>query len=332
MPDAPSHPAVGGDFRDRPVLVTGGAGFIGSHLVDALVEGGARVRVLDNLATGRRANLEHLEGKVDLHVADLRDLDACRCACDGIEVAFHQAALGSVPRSMKDPATSIAVNVAGTANLFTAARDAGVGRVVYASSSSVYGDSRELPKREGGEGDVLSPYAASKAMGEELARVFHRGFGFEAVGLRYFNVYGPRQDPAGPYAAVIPRFFAAAFAGEPMVIHGDGEQSRDFTHVADAVAANLLAAGAPAAVAGRAYNVAAGRRTTINELATAIADLVRETGIDVPPPRHADPRPGDVPHSLADLTRARHELSYAPGHNLRQGLAKALPHYRTLAG
>ena len=331
MPDTALHPAVHDDFHDRPVLVTGGAGFIGSHLVDALVEGGARVRVMDNLATGKRANLEHLAGDIDLQVADLRDPDACRRACTGVEVVFHQAALGSVPRSMKDPATTIAVNVGGTANLLTAARDAGVDRVVYASSSSVYGDSVELPKREGEEGEVFSPYAASKAMDEELARVFGRAFGLEAVGLRYFNVYGPRQDPAGPYAAVIPRFFAAALAGEAMVIHGDGEQSRDFTYVADAVQANLRAATAPKA-AGRTYNVAAGRRTTVNELAAAIADLVRATGVDVPPPRHVDPRPGEVPHSLADLSRTRSELGYEPTHDLRQGLSEALPHYRALAG
>jgi len=332
MPETPHGPPAHDDLQGRPVLVTGGAGFIGSHLVDALVERGARVRVLDNLATGNRANLEHRSGEIELRVADLRDLDACRRACEGVEVVFHQAALGSVPRSMKDPATTVAVNVGGTANIFTAARDAGVGRLVYASSSSVYGDSRELPKREGEEGEVLSPYAASKAMDEDLARVFGRAFGLEAVGLRYFNVYGPRQDPAGPYAAVIPRFFAAALAGEAMVIHGDGEQSRDFTYVADAVAANLLAAAAPPSTAGRAYNVAAGGRTTVNELAEAVAEVVRQAGFDVPPPHHVDPRPGDVAHSLADLTRSREELGYAPSHGLRQGLAEALPHYRSLAG
>ena len=308
------------------VLVTGGAGFIGSHLATALAERGARVRVLDNLATGRRDNLAHLGAGIELVEGDVRDVEACRRACAGVELVFHQAALGSVPRSMADPATTLAVNVGGTANVFAAARDAGVRRVVYASSSSVYGDSAALPKREGEEGEPLSPYAASKAMDEDLARVFARCFGLEPVGLRYFNVYGPRQDPAGPYAAVVPRFFAAALAGEPMVIHGDGTQSRDFTYVADAVEANLRAAAAPAACAARAFNVAAGHRTTILDLARTIADL---TGSPVPP-HHADPRPGDVPHSLADLTNIRRDLGYQPTHSLREGLAATLPWYHEL--
>ncbi|HMB51938.1 MAG TPA: SDR family oxidoreductase [Thermoanaerobaculia bacterium] len=315
------------DFTDRPVLVTGGAGFIGSHLVDALVERGARVRVLDNLATGKAENLAHHGTGVSLIEADLRDLDACRTACDGVEVVFHQAALGSVPRSMEDPATSVAVNVTGTANLFTAARDAGVRRVVYASSSSVYGDSERLPKREGEEGTPLSPYAASKAMNEELARVFALCFGMEPVGLRYFNVYGPRQDPSGPYAAVIPLFFAAALAGEAPRVHGDGEQSRDFTYVADAVAANLLAAGAPPAATGCAYNVAAGRRTTVNELAAAVA---RQVGGEVPPPVHGPERPGDVKHSLADLTAVGDGLGYAAEVTLEEGLRRSAEYYRSL--
>jgi nucleoside-diphosphate-sugar epimerase len=201
------------DFRDLPVLVTGGAGFIGSHLVDALLERGARVRVLDNFATGRRENLAHSIGRIELMEGDIRDAATCGRACDGVAVVFHQAALGSVPRSMKDPATTIAVNVGGTANVFAAARDAKVSRVVYASSSSVYGDSDKLPKREGEEGKPLSPYALSKVMNEQLADVFTLCFGVELIGLRYFNVYGPRQDPQGPYAAVIPRFFAAVLSG-----------------------------------------------------------------------------------------------------------------------
>lgn len=309
------------------MLVTGGAGFIGSHLVDELVRRGARVRVFDDFSTGLRRNLDHLAEQVELIEADLRDPEACRRACDGVRLVFHQAALGSVPRSLEDPGRTLAVNVSGTANVFAAARDAGALRVVYASSSSVYGDSAELPKREGKEGEVLSPYAASKRMCEELAEVFGRCFGMELVGLRYFNVYGPRQRPDGPYAAVIPRFVDAALAGRPVLIHGDGEQSRDFTFVADAVRANLLAAGAPASSCGRAYNVAAGRRTTIRHLAELIGKLVGGG----PEPVHEEPRPGDVRHSLANLALVSANLGYRPEHDLESGLGETLPAFRELA-
>lgn len=336
-----------------PVLVTGGAGFIGSHLVDALVGHGARVVVLDNLATGRLGNLAHLLGiealadaqaggavprvlagtRITLLLADIRDVATCRMAC-GLDAigdrrlsppayVFHQAALGSVPRSMKDPATSLAVNVGGTANVLAAARDAGVKRVVYASSSSVYGDSQRLPKREGDEGRPLSPYALSKAMDEELADVFGRCFGMGLVGLRYFNVFGPRQDPNGPYAAVIPRFFAASTRGEAPVIFGDGEQSRDFTFVENVVEANLLASGAPVEACGRAYNVAAGHRTSVNELARVIA----ETCGGGPEPVHEAPRAGDVRDSLADLTLVGQALGYEPRVDLAEGLRRTAVEY-----
>ena len=322
------------DFRGVPVLVTGGAGFIGSHLVDALVEAGARVRVLDDLSTGRRENLgHHLAGehRIEWIEGDIRDAGACRRACDGVRFVFHQAALGSVPRSMKDPATTIAVNVAGTANVFAAARDAGDARVVYASSSSVYGDSDRLPKREGEEGRPLSPYALSKAMNEELAATFGDCFGLELVGLRYFNVYGPRQSPEGAYAAVVPLFFRAALRGEAPAIHGDGRQSRDFTFVADAVRANLLAAVAPAAACGCAYNVAPGEATTVADLAAAIRGLVeRATGTAPPPPVHGPPRPGDVRHSKADPAAARDALGFAAEVGLADGLARSLDPYREL--
>ena len=311
------------NFEGVTVLVTGGAGFIGSHLVDALVEAGAKVRVLDNLATGLASNLTHLEGRIELFEDDLRDAEACRRAADGAQYVFHQAALGSVPRSMKDPATSFAVNVSGTANLFAAARDGGARRVVYASSSSVYGDSAELPKREGGEGAPLSPYATSKAMCEDLARIFYRCYDLEIIGLRYFNVYGPRQRPDGPYAAVIPRFFDAYRNGRAPIIHGDGEQSRDFTFVGDAVRANLLGAGAPKEAAGRAFNVAAGKRTTLNELVSHIRRLAGGG----PEPEHGPPREGDVRHSLADLTAIEQALGYQPTHDLAQGLEKAATGY-----
>lgn len=300
------------------VLVTGGAGFIGSHLVDALVEQGAKVRVFDNMSSGRRENLAHREAEIEILEEDLRDLAACQRACDGVSYVFHQAALGSVPRSLQDPATSLAVNVGGTANVFSAARDAGVRRVVYASSSSVYGDSEILPKREGNEGAPLSPYALSKWMNEELAATFTRCFGMELLGLRYFNIYGPRQSPEGPYAAVVPLFFQACARGERPVIHGDGEQSRDFTFVADAVRANLLAMGASGAACGTAYNIGAGGRTTVNELARLIASV---TGADVVP-EHRSPRAGDVKHSNADVSKAMAALGYAPTVTLAEGIAR----------
>jgi nucleoside-diphosphate-sugar epimerase len=310
------------DLAGAPVLVTGGAGFIGSHLVDALLARGAAVRVMDNFATGRHENLGYCRERIELVEADLRDPEACRAACEGRRLVFHQAALGSVPRSVEDPVTSLAVNVQGSAHIFDACRRAGVERVVYASSSSVYGDSERLPKVEGEEGAPLSPYAASKVMGEELAAVFARTYGLDSVGLRYFNVYGPRQDPAGPYAAVIPRFFHAFTTGEAPVIHGDGEQRRDFTYVGDAVAANLLAAGADAA-GSTVVNVAAGRAATVNELARAI----REMTASPVEPVHGPPRAGDVRASLADLTRATALLGYTASTSLAAGLAHTLRHY-----
>ncbi|MES1242668.1 MAG: SDR family oxidoreductase [Acidobacteriota bacterium] len=300
-----------------PVLVTGGAGFIGSHLADALLARGARVRVLDDLSTGRR---ENIPGDAELVEGDIRDVHACRAACSGVAYVFHQAALGSVPRSIADPATTIAVNVTGTANVLAAAREAKVRRVVYASSSSVYGDSGSVLKREGEEGRPISPYAASKAMNEALADVFARCYGMEVVGLRYFNVYGPRQTPEGPYAAVIPRFLRACLAGEAPVIYGDGAQSRDFTFVEDAVEANLLAAGAPAEACGRAYNVARGERSTV----AGLAERIREAAGCGLAPRHEPPRPGDVPHSQADAAAAEAQLGFRARVGLAEGLERTL--------
>lgn len=306
------------DLRGQLILVTGAAGFIGSHLVDALLERGARVRTLDNLVTGKRNNLARCLDRIEFVEGDIRDKETCRRVCRDVAIVFHQAALGSVPRSMADPATTIEVNVAGTANVFAAAREAGVRRVIYASSSSVYGDSDRLPKREGEEGKPLSPYALSKSMNEELAAVFGRCYGIDLIGLRYFNVYGPRQDPQGPYAAVVPRFFKAYLSREAPVIFGDGEQSRDFTFVEDAVGANLLAAGVGREACGQSYNIAGGRRTTVNELARLIRDAL-DGG---PEPRHELERPGDVRHSWAALALAQTNLGFLPVFDLPTGIAK----------
>jgi nucleoside-diphosphate-sugar epimerase len=312
------------DLSSRTVLVTGGAGFIGSHLVDALHARGARVRVIDDFSAGRRVNLgPHLD---HLHVleADIRDRDACARACEGVELVFHLAAVGSVPRSLADPATTLSVNVAGATNVFTAARDAKVRRVVYASSSSVYGDSAALPKREGEEGQHLSPYALSKVMTEQLASMFHRCYEMQIIGLRYFNVFGPRQDPDGPYAAVVPRFFKTMLSGDAPTIYGDGLQSRDFTYVDDAVNATLLAASAGEVDSERGYNVAGGRAVTILQLASTIRDLVGGS----PDAVHSPERCGDIRHSLADLSRSRRELAYEPHISLAQGLERTAEHYR----
>lgn len=311
------------DLTAVPVLVTGGSGFIGSHLVEALLERGCRVRVLDNHSTGPARNLAGVRERIELVEGDVRDPETCREACGGRRFVLHQAALGSVPRSLDDPTTSLEVNTQGTANLFEAARATGVERIVYASSSSVYGDSPLLPRREGEEGEPMSPYALSKVMCEQIARLFFRCYGLRSVGLRYFNVYGPRQDPAGPYAAVIPRFVVSRLRGEAPRIYGDGRQSRDFTWVGDAVAANLLALAAGSAD-GTAVNIASGRRTTILELDRQIAGL---TG-DGPPPAHEPRRAGDVDHAHADLSRAGESLGYRPGAGLAAGLAPTLDYYR----
>lgn len=314
------------DFTDVPVLVTGGGGFIGSNLVDELLARGARVRVLDNFATGRRDNLAHCADRIDLVEGDIRDYETCEGTSRDQRFVFHQAALGSVPRSMEDPATTLDVNTQGTANMLAAARKTGVERFIFASSSSVYGDSDRLPKKEGEEGAALSPYATSKRLCEELAETFHRCYGLSWVGLRYFNIYGPRQDPAGPYAAVIPRFFDACLENRAPVIFGDGDQSRDFTYVTDASRANLLAAGAAPEACNRAYNVAAGDRTSVKDLAELVQQAV---GSDATP-IHEPPRAGDVKHSLADLEDVSSLLHYEAETSLRDGLRSSLPYYRSL--
>jgi nucleoside-diphosphate-sugar epimerase len=305
------------------VLVTGGGGFIGSHLASHLLEQGYRVRVLDNFATGRRENLQALAGDVEVIEGDIQSYERVNKAVSGCEVVFHQAALPSVPRSVQDPLTSNATNVIGTLNVLLAARDHGVRRVLCASSSSVYGVNPDLPKREEAAAVPISPYATAKLAGEGYARSMHGVYGLETVALRYFNVFGPRQDPDSEYAAVIPNFIKALLERRPPVIFGDGEQSRDFTYVANVVQANLLAMDAPD-VAGRVYNVACGERVTLNALVAELRDLL---GSDVEPV-YEPSRPADVRHSLADLSRARAELGYEPSVLLREGLTRTIQHYR----
>jgi UDP-N-acetylglucosamine 4-epimerase len=340
-----SDPAVGEELgaarlRERPRhwLVTGAAGFIGSHLVERLLALDQHVTGIDNFATGSRRNLEAARSSVAPGQAarfrflegDIRDPDACRRALREVDVVLHQAALGSVPRSLADPVATHDVNVTGFLRVLEAAREAGVRRVVYASSSAVYGDHPVLPKVEGAIGNALSPYAASKRADEVYAEAFGRCYGLELVGLRYFNVFGPRQDPRGPYAAVIPIWFSALLRGGEVAIHGDGQTSRDFCYVANVVQANLLAATTTRADAlGEVYNVACGERTTLDELFR----LIRERVARVAPaaagrePRYRDFRPGDVRHSLADVSKARALLGYEPTHRVAAGLDRAAAWY-----
>jgi UDP-glucose 4-epimerase len=315
---ADSDPAHSEYARRVKVLVTGGAGFIGSNLVRALLAQGEDVRVIDNFATGNRANLAGLARDVELVEGELRSYERVHNAVRGVEVVFHLGALGSVPRSVQDPLTSSAVNVEGTLNVLLAARDEGIRRVVFASSSSVYGNQPELPLRETMAPDPISPYGVAKLAAERycvsFARVYHS---VETVVLRYFNVFGPRQDPRSQYAAVVPLFITAIAAGEPVTIFDDGEQSRDFTYVDNVVAANLLAADAEGA-SGRIFNVSSGAPATVNELADTIARLL---GKPVER-RHLPPRPGDLRDSWADVSEARDALGYEPSFSLEDGLRR----------
>ncbi len=304
-------------------LVTGGAGFIGSHLVDALLRDGHTVRVLDNLSTGSADNLAGVRDRVEFVRGDLTDLEEVRRAARGVELVFHQAALPSVPRSVADPIGSHHACATGTLNVLVAAREAGVRRLVYAASSSAYGNSNKPAKREDDLPGPLSPYAAAKLTGEYYCRAFSEVYGFEAVCLRYFNVFGPRQQPGGPYSAVIPLFMDAMLAGRRPVIFGDGTQSRDFTFIANVVRANLLAAAAPG-VAGKVYNAACGRSVTLLDLVAGINALL---GTRIAP-EFAPPRAGDVKHSLADVSRARADLGYEPTVGVEEGLRTCLEYYR----
>jgi UDP-N-acetylglucosamine/UDP-N-acetylgalactosamine 4-epimerase len=324
--------------RPRRWLVTGSAGFIGSHLVEVLLRSGQSVTSLDNFATGHRANLDEVRRLVGDSAwqqhrfieADITDEQACAAACQGVDVVLHQAALGSVPRSIRDPLATHHANATGFLNMLVAARDAGVARFVYAASSSTYGDSPALPKVEDRIGRPMSPYAVTKYVNELYADVFGRCYGLSTVGLRYFNVFGPRQDPQGAYAAVIPRWVAAMLAAEPCVVYGDGETSRDFCFVANAVQANLRAALVENAEAlNQVYNVAVGDRTTLTGLHAAIAAALQtlDPALRVAPPQFADFRGGDIRHSLADVSKARRLLGYEPTHDLRAGLAEAVAWY-----
>lgn len=311
---APDLP--GPNFEGVPVLVTGGAGFIGSHLCDALVSLGAKLRVLDNLSSGTLENLKDSRERIEFLEGDIRDAELCARACEGMAFVFHQAALGSVPLSMDDPKTALSVNVGGTANVFSAARDAGVRRVVFASSTSVFGDSESLPKREGEEGRAMSVYALSKRMNEELGEVFSRLLHLETLGLRYFNIYGPRQSKEGAYAAAIPRFFDACAQKKRPVIFGDGLQSRDFVFVGDVVRANLQAALAPNSCSGKTFNIGSGHSISMLDLAFAVC---RVMGVKEEVDFEAA-RPGDVRHSRACTQRAKSELGFEARVSLEEGL------------
>jgi UDP-N-acetylglucosamine 4-epimerase len=311
------------------ILVTGGAGFIGSNLVQHLLEkpGVELVRVLDNLATGSIKNIEEFESnpKFEFVQSDIRDFDACLKVSGGIDLISHQAALGSVPRSISDPLTTNEVNITGTLNIFTAAKENKVKRVVYAASSSTYGDHPGLPKVEDKIGNPLSPYAVTKYVNELYAKVYTNVYGLKSIGLRYFNVFGPKQNPAGPYAAVIPLFIKAVLDNEPPTINGDGEHSRDFTFVANAVHANdcALFTNNDAAVS-QVYNVAVGEQTSLNQLFEMIKEVA---GSDLAP-KYGPERKGDVKHSLADISKATTLLNYSPVVSIKEGLKTTFEWYR----
>jgi len=307
------------------VLITGGAGFIGSHLADRLVSLGAKVRILDDFSTGKIGNIAHLIGHVELIKGSITDARVIKKAVQGVDIVFHQGALPSVARSVKDPLTTHRVNATGTLLLLLGAYRAKVKRFVFASSSSVYGDTPTLPKREDMPPSPQSPYALSKLFGEHICRLFWQLYGLETVSLRYFNIFGPRQDPTSQYAAVIPRFITAILRGERPTIYGDGEQTRDFTFIDNCIHANLLAATAEG-VAGEVFNVGAGKQTSVNELFRIICQIIGKSGIE---PIYTSPRPGDVRHSLADITKAREKLGYAPLIPLEEGLKRTIAWFKT---
>jgi UDP-N-acetylglucosamine/UDP-N-acetylgalactosamine 4-epimerase len=317
---------------DYNITITGGAGFIGSNLCDHFVSKGCRVICLDNFATGHRKNIEHLHasGRFTLIEGDIRNMDDCRAAVEGADFVLHQAALGSVPRSLKDPITSNDVNVSGFLNMLTAARDAGVKRFVYAASSSTYGDSTNMPKVEHIIGKPLSPYAITKYVNELYAEIFSRAYGIETIGLRYFNVFGRRQDPNGAYAAVIPKFVMQLMKHESPVINGTGDYSRDFTYIDNVIQMNerAILADHPEA-ANTVYNTAFGERTTLNDLVAYLKEFLSayDPAIADVPIIYGPERAGDIPHSLASIDKARQLLGYDPQFSMRQGLEQAVNWY-----
>lgn len=316
-------------IENKRFLITGGAGFIGSNITEYLLNHGAKVRVFDNLATGNMNNLSEFRNhpNFEFREGDLRKVTDCVNAVKDIDAVCHQAAIGSVPRSIKDPVTSNDVNVGGFVNMLTAAKDAGIRRFVYASSSSVYGDEPNLPKKEGKIGSPLSPYAVTKFTNEVYAGVFSRCYPLEMIGLRYFNVFGPRQDPYGEYAAVMPLFIKALLEGEAPLINGDGEQTRDFTFVHNAVQANVLAlTTANEAAFNQAYNVAFGQRFTVNQMFEAIRNYL---GKDIPA-IHREPRAGDIRDSLADISKAQNLLGYDPKYSFEQGLPLTIEYFKNV--
>jgi nucleoside-diphosphate-sugar epimerase len=307
-------------------LITGIAGFIGSSLAHALLQRGEKVRGVDNFSTGKRENIAGILDRIEFREADLLNLEALKEACQGVDFVLHQAAVPSVPKSVLDPLGNNRVNVDGTVNLLVAARDAKVRRIVYAGSSSVYGDTPTLPKREDMTPNPISPYAVAKLAGEYYMTSFYRCYGLETVSLRYFNIFGPRQDPSSPYSGVLAKFITQMLEGERPTIFGDGKQSRDFTYVDNAVAANLLACEAtPAEVAGRVFNVATGQRVDLNETFRALQKLTGYEG----EPKYGPERPGDVKHSLADISRAQKHLGYKPDVGFEEGLRRTVAWYRS---
>lgn len=306
-------------------LVTGGAGFIGSHIASALLASGLRVRVLDDLSTGHRENIEEIAGQVDFIEGSVADVELLGRVLDGVELVFHEAAIPSVPRSVENPLQSHIASVDGTFSLLLAARDARVRRVVYAASSSAYGDQPTLPKSEEMLPDPLSPYAVAKLVGEYYCQVFTRVYGLETISLRYFNVFGPRQDPGSQYSGVVSRFISALLSDEKPVIFGDGEQSRDFTYIDNVVSANLKASNTASGI-GSVINIANGERITLNQLLAEIQDLTGKTDVVAD---YREARIGDVRHSLADTTRARELLGYVPIVGLREGLEQTIEWWKS---